>query len=168
MGTTEDLKSGSVGIIVGRWQVPSLHSGHLGLLNHVANLHKNILIVVGSTTAKGTVKDPMDFQTRKSLFDSFISSKVYTNGWIKIAELYDQSSDEMWSQNLDALVAANFPGRQVVLYGGRDSFLSFYSGIYPTQEVREIAAAEGTSIRASVAKMPLANEDFRRGVIYST
>ena len=110
----------------------------------------------------------MDFYTRRPLFDSFISSKVYTNGWIKLAELYDHSSDTEWSKNLDAAIKEAFPGRQVILYGGRDSFRSYYSGKFPTQEVPEIAAAEGTAIRETVAKMPVAEENFRKGVIYST
>ena len=167
MSTTEDLKSGAVGIIIGRFQVPLLHSGHLGLLNHVCNLHKDVLIVVGSTTAKGTTKDPMDFETRKSLFDSFISSKVHSNGWMKVVNHMDQGSDLIWSQNLDALVAANFPGRDAILYGGRDSFIPHYSGTFPTEMVPNVDSSEGTILRVAASKMPVANEDFRKGVIYS-
>jgi len=166
MTPSESLESGSIGVVVGRFQVPSLHKGHLGLLDHVCSIHKDVLIVLGSTTAKGSAKDPLDFQTRKSLFDSFISSKVYTNGWMKIANIMDSGSDEVWSVNLDKVIKDNFPGRDVILYGGRDSFIPYYKGSFPTKVVPDVDAAEGTALRVAASKMPVANEDFRKGVIY--
>lgn len=166
MLSSEKLDFGSIGVVVGRFQVPSLHKGHLGLLDHVCKLHQDILIILGSTPAKGTTRDPMDFDTRKSLFDNYISSKVYTNGWMKIANVYDHGSDKTWSESLDKVIKDSFPGRKVVLYGGRDSFIPHYHGIHPTSVVPDVDAGAGKTIREAVAKQTIASEDFRRGIIY--
>lgn len=156
----------SLGIVIGRFQVPTLHPGHLALLEHVCKLHQNILIIIGSTVAKGTRRDPMDFETRKALFTGFISSKVHTNGWIKIVNQMDSGSDELWSQSLDKLIGNAFPGASAILYGGRDSFIPYYSGVFETSVVPEMDVQAGTTSRLAASKMPVASEDFRKGVIY--
>ena len=175
MSTTGDLGFGavgtqnnSVGVICGRFQVSSLHKGHLGLLDHVCGNHKDVLIILGSTPAKGTTRDPMDYDTRKSMFTDYINSKTRTNGWMKIANVNDHGSDKIWSESLDKTIAEQFPGREVVLYGGRDSFIPHYMGVHKTSVVPEIATNEGKVVRESIAKRPIESEDFRKGVIYGS
>jgi bifunctional NMN adenylyltransferase/nudix hydrolase len=85
---------------------------------------------------------------------------------MKIANLMDSGSDKIWSQELDKTIQTNFPGREVILYGGRDSFIPHYMGMFKTQIIPDVYAEEGKIIRAAVSKMPVASEDFRKGIIY--
>ena len=54
-------------VVIGRFQTPYLHQGHLELLEKANNYSDNLLVLIGCTVATGTDKNPMDFETRKQL-----------------------------------------------------------------------------------------------------
>lgn len=157
----------SIGVIVGRFQTPYLHAGHIQLLNHVAKRHADRLVVLGVAQARGVRRHPLDLRARYAMV------RAWEEGWThpaKIGHLNDQESDAGWSLALDRLILDTFPqaatGTKVVLYGGRDSFILQYSGQFTTQVVKSVATLSSTQLRDKVleSSLPmLKSPTFREG-----
>ena len=60
------IKSG-IGIIVGRFQVSSLHPGHVDLIDSVRFRHNKVIIVLGSSPLKATKNNPSSPYGKKVL-----------------------------------------------------------------------------------------------------
>lgn len=78
-----------VGIIVGRFQVPYLHKGHMDLINTVRRNHQKIIIFLGSRPGiLGSRNNPLDYPTREQMiknskrgrFTDSMLETVFVNG----------------------------------------------------------------------------------------
>jgi bifunctional NMN adenylyltransferase/nudix hydrolase len=173
-------KSNRVGVIVGRFQVDQLHVGHCSLIKRVAEKHNEVLILIGVAPTRGTDTNPLDFATRRCMFDRNLLSTAGIIGSetnVSTMAIPDHASDEVWSKTLDASVSHSCQGREAIVYGSRDSFVIHYSGRYPTVIFDEIQAPSGTAIREEIGTSPTpycspttpySSVAFRAGVIYST
>ena len=149
-----------VGVIIGRFQVHNLHHEHLKLIETVIDLHDKVIILLGTTTAINTKKNPLDFITRKMMIDREFSN-------ITVLPLPDCKSNQVWSKNIDTKISEVFPGLDAVLYGSRDSFIPYYKGKHKTTELQPESYISATDIRESISKKTLQSSDFRAGIIYS-
>ncbi|HYD93133.1 MAG TPA: NUDIX domain-containing protein [Candidatus Paceibacterota bacterium] len=138
----------SVGVVVGRFQVPYLHRGHLHVLNTARDNHAYLLVVLASTGGQATRENPLPFEARRDMMKS-----AYPRA--KILEIFDHPiNPTFWSRDLDALIRKEFPFNPITLYGSRDSFLPLYSGTFPTVELAsEDARESGTALRKSARLM---------------
>lgn len=140
-----------IGVVVGRFQTPYLHQGHQHLLNHVAKKHKNRLIVLGVSVARGVQNNPLDIRVRSAMIQTWETRWPFP---AQIRTLNDQESDSRWSRSLDKLIFEVFPqvgvGSKVILYGGRDSFISHYSGQFETKIVPSKITVSSTELRDQV------------------
>lgn len=153
------MKLNTVGVIVARFQVPTLHAGHRYLIDVVRQQHEQTLIVLGDTEARQTERNPLDVATRRLMVQT-----AYPD--VRIASIDDTSNDLHWSQALDEVIEREFPGNTAVLYGSRESCLSHYHGRYSTTEIPPKSCASGTEFRRRTDQ-PRSSADFRRGVIYA-
>jgi bifunctional NMN adenylyltransferase/nudix hydrolase len=149
-----------IGVIVGRFQVPELHVGHVELIQRVVDNHKRVVIFLGVTPVLVTKKNPLDFITRKEMI-----SKVFPN--VTILALPDMPNDTDWSKELDKRLREVCPMGDALLYGGRDSFIKYYTGHFETTELDGIGDFSGTEIRKEVSQAIKASPDFRAGVIFA-
>lgn len=169
----KNKKLKKIGIIVARFQIDDLHTGHKSLIERAMGESDEVVIVLGCTTIKGDKANPLDFQVRKSMLQE---QYLAINVWQQM----DNKSDEQWSINLDKLICENlntmYPGEEVAvtLHHSRDSFRSHYSGVYPCKEwdcLEDVSATErrkqiGESLNYDSA---IDNgQAFRQGIIYST
>jgi bifunctional NMN adenylyltransferase/nudix hydrolase len=152
-----------VGVIVGRFQVESLHEGHRFLINKAFENHRKVVIFIGVSPIQGTKHDPLDYQTRARAIQSEYPDAI-------LLPLHDKQSDEVWSDQLDSAVTAVIPNiSKAMLYGGRDSFQSHYKGRFTTVKVESaIRYHSGTEQREDLGKVVRNSPDFRAGIIYST
>ncbi len=160
------MKSESLGVAVVRLQVPELHDGHRYLLNTVTAIHKNVLVFIGVTEARLTPEDPLTYEMRASML-----KKLYPN--VTVGKIADHPSDTAWSRELDASIlqvaasiAGGSPFDPPVLYGGRDSFLQYYTGQHRTFELPPAPTSSGTEARAAVEIKD--TPDFRAGMIFAS
>lgn len=153
-----------IGVIVGRFQVDELHVAHEKYIETVMDNHDKTIIFVGVSPTLGTKNNPLDFSSRKGLF------KQYENADLHVLPLPDMKTDEEWSDNLDKLVRTIYPLGKVCLYGGRDSFIGHYKGIFPVQklELDIDPKISGTLIRESLGKNVIDDSLHRAGQIYAT
>lgn len=150
-----------VGIIVGRFQVPDLHDAHKQLIQTVCTKHDKVIIFLGLSPVFNS-DNPLDFEARKQMLHETFPNVI-------VAYVPDQPLDTVWSIKLDEQIKLlTGPKQTVTLYGGRDSFISRYSGKYPTEELVQDRWVSGTEIRSMVKNQVKASREFRHGVIWAS
>lgn len=149
----------SIGVVIGRFQAHDLHPGHHYLIAKVMKRHESVCILVGTRNAQPTVRDPLDFETRRLMIEQHYPAAV-------VMRLDDCITNKAWSLQVDGMLAQKFPGMPATLYGSRDSFVSAYSGAYPCKVVSEVPHMSATALRTGVARTPEKTASFRAGVIY--
>lgn len=153
-----------VGVLVGRFQVPSLHEGHRDVLDFVAARHDSVILFLGTPGhGQSTQMNPLDFKAREQMI-----REEYPEFSIFFIE--DQPTDEYWSRYLDKMIATHTTASQsAMLYGSRDSFISHYSGKHPTIELEAEQKISGTAVREEVKRnRPKNSQEWREGVVYGT
>jgi bifunctional NMN adenylyltransferase/nudix hydrolase len=149
-----------VGVIIARFQSPYLHEGHKSLIESVRQKHNKIVIVLGVSPVLGSRRNPLDFLTREKMI-----KKQYPD--LAVLPLSDHPIDAEWSRNLDHLLSTTLAGSRFVLYGSRDSFITYYSGSNETIELPENGTYRSTDIREQISDKVMDCEEFRTGVIYA-
>lgn len=151
-----------VGCLIMRLQVHELHDAHRALVDLVVNNHKKVILFLGVSVIQNTKRNPLDFATRAAMV-----RELYPN--IIILPLNDKRNNEDWSRQLDDAIKLPFgDDKSALLYGGRDSFIPFYSGRHMTTELTTDRFLSGTEIRKEVSREIRSSSDFRAGVIHSS
>lgn len=150
---------GKVAVVVGRFQVSDLHQGHMDLLRLAEKECGQLMIILGSARFMGRRKNVMNFQVRLPMLQELFPNATIVN-------LQDQGAKEIWSKKLDALIREYFPFEEVVLYGGRDSFINQYVGKFPCVEIKSFHEESGTEKRLQTGRVVINSSDFRSGMIY--
>ena len=149
------------GIVIGRFQVNSLHEGHKALLDSVAERANRLIIFVGLSPNKCTIMNPLDFKLVQSMLQD-----CYPEATIQYIK--DVESNTVWSKNLDTQIENLIgPNQNVVLFGSRDSFIPYYSGKYEVEELTQETYFSGTEIRKQLASNVKNSDDFRAGAIWA-
>jgi bifunctional NMN adenylyltransferase/nudix hydrolase len=158
-------KTYAIGALVGRFQVHELHEAHKYLINQVVENHKKVILFLGVPKVVGTKKNPLDFDTRKRMIQHHYPDIV-------ILALPDFGDDRRWSSELDKRVKEVYPIGEVLLYGGRDSFIPYYKsggGHFDCKELAEYGTfVSGTEVRKMVSEQVKNSNDFRAGMIYQS
>jgi len=156
-------ESAEVGVIVARFQVPELHDEHKALVERVAHSHPRVIVILGlaADICKCTYNNPLDFPTRKAMVE-----ETFPN--VEVLYVKDVGNNEIWSRDLDRIIASQVgPNQQVILYGGRDSFVPHYKGKFITQELVPNKFISGKEIRRNVGIKSKNTKQFREGVIWA-
>jgi bifunctional NMN adenylyltransferase/nudix hydrolase len=146
--------------IVGRWQVDRLHEAHTRVLDEITKNHKKVIVFLGVCENLHSLENPLDYPTRAAMLQA-----AYPN--VVCLPIRDRILDTDWSKDLDTSIRTVVPIGEVTLYGGRDSFVSRYSGRFPTIELDALNYASGTEIRKEVGRQVRGSDDFRAGIIYA-
>jgi bifunctional NMN adenylyltransferase/nudix hydrolase len=157
---TEVPKRSGVGVVIGRFQTPVLHNGHLEVLNQ-ASKHNKMLVLLGVNAIPGAYKQELDFETRYLMI-----SRKYPNAIIQ--PVHDMPSNARWSAALDSRISKAFPFSKVTIYHGRMSFVPYYEGKLEDRlkDVGNVDNLSATDLREVAYEEALPTEDFRRGVFY--
>lgn len=146
-------------VIIGRFQTNNLHQGHQELIRKVKATGNDILVLIGTTTATGTDKNPLSFEVRKHLFDSYFNNTP-------IMELKDMPSDKDWSNQIDNIIEG-IGYKEAKIWGGRDSSIKgYYAGKHEIELIESAGNHSATVIRKEIAKKPINCPNFRAGVIH--
>jgi len=153
-------KTAEVGVIIGRFQVPELHSAHRNLIEKVCEQHRKVLVLLGVAPVRVTRHNPLDFLTRELMVKKAFPRVV-------ALPVRDMPDDRDWSRHIDDKIAEAVGEASAVLYGSRDSFIPHYVGRYPTIEMPESIKVTGTAMREAASREIRAERAFRTGVIYA-
>ena len=153
-------KKPSCGVLVGRFQVDELHVGHKFLVQSVVDKHEKVIIFLGLSPLKVTRNNPLDFNARKKMIEKDFPD-------VTILYIKDTNDDKLWSKSLDEQISDHVnPTGEVLLYGSRESFINYYHGKYPCQEIEQEVFESGTAIRNHIGVDTRGSKDFRTGVIW--
>ena len=153
----------SVGVIVARFQVAELTQGHKEILEYVLNKgHNQNIIFLGIAPTRATKNNPLDFDSRRRMLE-----EAYPGKFI-IMYQKDEPSDITWSRSLDQKIEDIANGRDVVLYGSRDSFGKYYHGKFRFEEYHQRLYCSGTEQRLLAGKQVKSSRDWRLGCVYAT
>jgi bifunctional NMN adenylyltransferase/nudix hydrolase len=153
--------SAVVGVLIGRFQTPELHSGHRELIDAIVAKHQKVVILLGNSVTKVTRNNPLDFYSRKLMINS-----IYPN--IVVLPVKDMGNDEVWSKGVDSQIRSAFDIESVVLYGSRDGFVPYYKGKFPVIELEATHPnISGTEIRKLISEQVRDSYEFRAGLIYA-
>jgi len=154
-------KTADVGVIVGRFQSPVLHEGHMGIFGQVLNKHRKVLVFLGLAHTRATINNPLDLEARRQMVSS-------TFPQVSVMYIKDCRDDDIWSRNLDKMIADNLnPGQTPILYGSRDSFIKHYKGRHPTEELVPESYISASKIREDISKAAKNSPDWRTGAIWA-
>jgi bifunctional NMN adenylyltransferase/nudix hydrolase len=152
-----------IGVIIGRFQVPSLHNGHMRLYREVRDRSDGVVFLLGvSPVDTLSAEHPLSFTQR-----SYMIRACIDDPHVNIMPLHNKRTDEEWSSQIDALLLATYPDDDVTLYGGRDSFTSSYRGKLDVQHLAMVPPIvdAGTVLRQAVK--PKEHTAFLEGQIYA-
>lgn len=119
-----------LGIIVGRFQVPELTSGHKYLIGEAIRRSDKVIIFVG-TTKNGvpSSRSPLPFEAVKN---SIMEDKDIEPFILGIYSIEDVGNFPIWVRNLDNLISSLYKlglvsrDYEPTLYGSRDSMIPGY------------------------------------------
>lgn len=128
------------GIIIGRFQVPWLHPGHLHLIATSIRECDKTVILLGSRKDIDE-KNPYGIKYREEMI-----RKIFPH--IEIYPLWDMDGDDPgWSDQVDTCIEKLLACQNPILYYSRDSFKEHYVGRLPLKEVEEVPGFTGTKMR---------------------
>jgi bifunctional NMN adenylyltransferase/nudix hydrolase len=163
-----------IGVIIGRFQTPFLHKGHTALIDSVVEKTDKVMIFIGDSPAINTMRNPLDYITRRYMIDSYVEETFEPKSDFLITQLMDQKEDAVWSAILDQAIIDGllnwelaFNDVEITLYGGRDCFSSAYSGIFTCEIIEtEVTGESSTKYRELIKSRD--NAHFRAGMIYAS
>ncbi len=168
-----------IGVLVGRFQTPYLHAGHQFIIEQSLKKYDYLMIALGNTVVKDSIRNPLDFETRELMIKNHIESfLVLSQKFLGCFKQNDNRLNETWSKNLDNIkkfyiknfgFVDNSNKIEIELIGGKDNFSWAYSGKYPIKEFinNDLIDENATEIREEFSSSPKDSIDFRSGVIYS-
>lgn len=125
-------------VIIGRFQVPYLHLGHIYLISHALQNYDSVLILLGTPEVLDD-RNPYSISHRMRIIEKIFGNRP------EVGVLFDiPESDEEWSKSIDTILDKE---RNPILLHSRDSFKSHYTGKYACIEVPELPGYSGTELR---------------------
>lgn len=150
-----------VGVIVGRFQTPYLHEGHMEVIKKVAEAHPRVFVFLGQTPLKCTRHDPLDYNARELMINQAFPD-------VEVHKINDVGDNDLWSMALDKEIdLLTGVDQKVTLYGGRGSFITTYTGRYHTEELAPSRYLSASEIRAKCGIKSKGTQEWREGVIWA-
>lgn len=125
----------TMGVVIGRFQVPELTEAHKHLLKYAIDRSEALLVVIGFPPAPPSDRNPLYWFTRKIMVQEYLENHTHlVNGSnLRIMDQMDARLDTTWSEEIDLTIKQTlsyFKLDKPALFGGRDSFIPHYCGEY--------------------------------------
>ena len=157
-----------IGVVIGRFQVAHLSTGHKYLIDQALAQHRIVLVLIGSSQEWGTVKNPLPYALRAGAVQN---EYFHMPGRVIVLPLPDfPGNDKRWSHHVDVTIkSVGFPVETATLFAGRDSFMAHYVGEFKVVECDGgLDHVAGSEVRAAIGKELRNSDDFRAGLIYAS
>lgn len=130
------------GVFIGRMQ--PVHNGHLFLIKKALEENDRVLILLGSSNKRGTIRNPLDYISRKHLLefaleeDNEIDKKRITISTLPDWTMEsDKDSDKTWGRYLYYNIVSRIECKQFSLYYSDDASIldDWFEGIEVRQHI---------------------------------
>lgn len=88
-----------IGVFLSRMQ--PLHIGHLGMIDKALSENDKVIILIGSSNKRGTIRNPIGIEIRREILEEALKDKYGKQNKIKIKELPDWSEETDIASNLE-------------------------------------------------------------------
>jgi bifunctional NMN adenylyltransferase/nudix hydrolase len=136
-------------VFIGRFS--PFHNGHKSVIEQALNLAKEVVVVLGSSFAARSIRNPFTFQERKAMIKS-----VFPSDRVKVVPVSDYPYDDTrWVNAIQRVVDETAPDAQDVgLIGHSKDSTSYYLNIFPRWknhvEVPNVDGINATDIRNKI------------------
>ena len=136
-------------VFIGRFQ--PFHNGHKAVIEAALEQAKEVVIVVGSSFAARSIRNPFTFQERKAMIES-----VFPTDRVKIVPVSDYPYDDnKWINAIMKIVKSTVPDAvDIGLIGHSKDSTSYYLEIFPEWknhvEVADVGGINATDIRKAL------------------
>tara|TARA_R110000868_G_scaffold76573_3_gene220130 strand:- start:10925 stop:11884 length:960 start_codon:yes stop_codon:yes gene_type:complete len=160
--TIVDPSDYELGVLVARFQIDRLHTGHKALIDSVVANHKKVIVFLGipAKDKGGTRRNPLPYAAREKMVKAEYPDVV-------VMPIQDKRSNQDWSNQLDSLVKQPYGNQKCLMYGARDSFLKHYCGKNDTTELTSDIYYSSTAVRKEISSKIPASEEWRAGAIHA-
>ena len=165
MGKTD--KKLNAGVLVGEFQTPILLDGYSEPIDKFLETdHDKHLIVLGISFMKATRNHPLDFNARKTM----ILEKYPDLTEKDIVYLKDVNGDELWSKQLDELVATTCKNTSIDItyYGTEAEVVNRYHGTHNLVKLETTTNSNWREECKAVGRAGYDAMSWRMGVCYAT
>lgn len=165
-GSATEMSKRELGVIIARFQAPTLTQAHQYLLSQVATRVNRVLILLGSAPVPALRKNPLEVGIRMRMVQDWWATQYPTGPEAIILPLLDSPSNEEWAIRVDQTIAAININGEARLFCGPDGAGPTYAeagGRWPI-EVLDSMGGHASKVRESM--IPRHTEDFRAGIIY--
>ena len=131
------MSSHDVAIVIGRFQ--PFHNGHVELINHAFKYAREVVVLVGSTNAHKSYKNPWPFEDRKHMIESHFAQNLRC---FPIRD-FPYNDDDWLAEVQHEVGAAIHPDARVVLVGHNKDESSYYLSKFPQWDYEESPNFEG-------------------------
>lgn len=139
------MRDYQLAVFIGRFQ--PFHNSHLEVIKYGLEIADQVLVVVGSSHAARSTKNPFSFTERELM----INSGCEGLSGVKIEGVRDYFyNTQFWLANVQAVVDRHSrPGDSVALIGSYKDASSFYLNLFPQYDLKlaETGPSHGTEIR---------------------
>ena len=174
-----------IAVIVGRFQVPQLTSGHFWLIHTAFCKFDKVVILIGDTKVlpngfkRMDSHDPFPYELRAQMISSYIREYIPFSKLDNLLGVYrfeDVGNLPLWNNKLDDFLDTINPDSEsyeFVMVGSRDSFATKYSGRNKVQVLEsQLEGVSGTLARQKTFEELSQNllskgEEFREGVLWA-
>ena len=174
-----------IAVIVGRFQVPQLTSGHFWLIQTAFCNFDKVVILIGDTKVfpngfkRVDSHDPFPYELRAKMISSYIREYIPFSMLDKLLGIHrfeDVGNLPLWNSKLDDFLETINPdpnSYEFVMVGSRDSFATKYSGKNKAQVLEsQLDGISGTLARQKTFEELSKNllskgEEFREGVLWA-
>lgn len=127
-------------ILIGRFQ--PFHNGHLNLLHHALSVAQTVIVVIGSTDAPRTIRNPWTFTERQEMISRNLKSpEVDRVIFVGVPDfIYD---DTEWVSAVEgavhSVINASFKNKTIATVGFKKDVTSDYLSYFPQWEEEHIS-----------------------------
>jgi bifunctional NMN adenylyltransferase/nudix hydrolase len=154
-------------VFIGRFQ--PFHNGHKAVIDAALEQAKEVVIVVGSSFAARSIRNPFTFEERKEMIKS-----VFQSDRVKVVPVSDYPYDDnKWVNAIQKIVDATVSDAvDVGLIGHSKDSTSYYLNIFPRWknhvEVGDVDGINATDIRKNLLDESLGDVVDRNHLIYKS
>lgn len=175
-------------VVAGKFQAPEPTEAHIALIVKAKSIGEKVLVLIGQNPAsKNHEIDLIPFDVRRDLianrlfkhyqaYNTLFDTIKIVNDFIFIKNM-DVFNIDLWSKNVDSFICLSYldaygvtpTNENVVLVGGRDSFLKTYNGMYSELRYVELVCGNevsGTEARLKCKEHFIADPMFIRGAFH--
>lgn len=160
-----EMVATTTGVVIMRAQIDELHAGHRSLIDYAIAENDQVLVFVGYNDVRCMPGNPLSVTQRIRMISDAYPGKIVVQPLPDSKESDPIIGNRNWSLSVDAVIQGYVSNAAVTLYGGRDSFIPAYSGVYKTKELPEVPGISATAIRKRLTAESIVTKEQRQGWI---